>query len=175
MINDLLHDVVIRRRLFVVLTAVLMVAGAVMLTVTLTLLFVKTRTTVYVPTPTTQSPGSAVADSPLEPQAVVPHTATPVAPQAIAPQRTTVRLGMKDFTAACQEQWGATATARIVRNSSEPPSYWVKCFIGRRNVGGVSLDDYCNTIKPGTRSTNPRRYDPDVAHQPWKYWECVLA
>jgi hypothetical protein len=81
---------------------------------------------------------------------------------------------MVDFMAACRDQYGdATATAEIVRNSGEPPSYWVKCFVGGQIVGGLDLDGYCVAIGAGARSDNPRRFDYTVADQPWLSWECV--
>ncbi len=170
MIENLFGDVVVRRRFF----TLLMVAGALMLGVTLALLIVNLQTR-PVASQTTQSPGSAVAVAPPTTQAVVPTTSPPVTPPSTAPQPTIVKLGMADFTTACRQQHGPTATAKIVRNPSEPPSYWVKCFIQRVNVGGVSLDDYCPSIEPGTRSDNSKRFDYAASDHPWLSWECVPA
>jgi hypothetical protein len=83
---------------------------------------------------------------------------------------------MGDFTTARREQYGGqSAIAKIERSSNEPPSYWVKCFINGTNVGGISLDTYCPTVAPGTRSDNPKRYDYTATNDGWLYWECVPA
>ena len=172
MIENLARDPVVKRRFF----TLLMVAGALMLGITLALLVVNTRPGPYVPPQTTQSSGSAVAVTPPTTQAVVPSASAPAAPPATAaPQPAAIGLRMADFTTACQDQYGDTATAKIARNTSEPPSYWVKCFVQGTNVGGINLDDYCRTIRPGTRSDNPERFDYTVADHPWLSWECIPA
>ena len=173
MIENLARDLVVRRRFF----TLLMVAGALMLGVILALIIANTRTVQPAPPQTTQSAGSAAAVAPPTTQAVVPSTSAPAAPQATAaPQPAAIGLRMADFTTACQEQYGDTAaTAKIARNTSEPPSYWVKCFVQGANVGGISLDDYCGTVEPGTRSYNPKRFDYKVADHQWLSWECVPA
>ncbi len=130
------------------------------------------------PPPPPRGPATTVAAvSPAAPPArreVAPRVAVPTT-RSVAPSRpSTVRLGMKDFTAACQQQYGdQTAAARVTPNAGEPPSYWVKCFIQGSNVGGINLDQYCSSIRPGTHSDNPKRYDPSVADRPWRAWECV--
>jgi hypothetical protein len=169
----MLEDPVRRRRI----AAVAAVLGALMLGVTLALIVLNSRTTttVYVPQPTAPSPASTVAGAPPATQAPAPHATVGGDPPATAPQPSTVRLRMADFTTACQEQHGDTATAKIARNTSEPPSYWVKCFVQGANVGGISLDDYCRRIEPGTRSDNPKRFDYKVADHPWLSWECIPA
>ncbi len=173
MIENLARDLVVRRRFF----TLLMVAGALMLGVILALIIANTRTVQPVPSTTPQSPGSAVAVTPPTTQAAVPSAPAPTAPPATAaPQPAAIGLRMADFTTACQEQYGDTAaTAKIARNTSEPPSYWVKCFVQGANVGGISLDDYCRRIRPGTRSDNPKRFDYTVADHPWLSWECIPA
>jgi len=169
--NDSLYDeVVTRRRLF----ALLMVGGAVMLAVAVTLLAVST----YRGGPTSgpqPTQGSGVASSITQPPAQAAAPATPAAPSADAQQPAVVGLGMEDFTAACQAQyWDASAVAKIAP-TSDPPSYWVKCFQGDHMLGGISLDAYCPTVAPGTRSDNPKRYDYTATSDGWLYWECVLA
>jgi hypothetical protein len=172
MIANLARDPVIRRRLF----TIIMVAGALMLGVTLALLVANIRTVQPVPAQASQSSGSAVAVTPPATQAVVPSASAPAAPPATAaPQPAAIRLRLADFTTACQEQYADTATAKIARNTSEPPSYWVKCFVQGANVGGISLDDYCRTVEPGTRSDNPKRFDYKVEDHPWLSWVCVPA
>jgi hypothetical protein len=168
--NDSLYDdVVVKRRLF----GLLMVGGAVVLTVALTFLAVNLYTDKGGGQQPGQDPGSTPTVTQVPVEAAAPAAPAPTAAQ---PQPAIVSLGMNDFTAACQEQYGdAGAVADIAPTSDEPPSYWVKCFVDGANVGGVSLDAYCPTVAPGTRSDNPKRYDYAATTDGWLYWQCVPA
>ncbi len=105
-----------------------------------------------------------------------PIAANPDATPMAAPQPDTIRLGISDFTAACQARYGdASAVAKIAPTSGEPPSYWVKCFDADQMLGGLDLDAYCPSVAPGTRSDNPKRYDYTATNDGWLYWECVPA
>jgi hypothetical protein len=152
-----------------------MVAGALLLGVGLTLFVVNVRATGHASPQTTQSAGPALTVAPPTTQASVSATAAPVAPSTTSPQTETVKLGVKDFAAACQSQHDASAAPKITPTDNEPPSFWVKCFVHGANVGGISLDQYCSTIKPGTESYNPKKYDYTATKDGWRLWECVPA
>jgi hypothetical protein len=168
----MLEDPVLRRRFF----GALALFGALILGGSLALIifheWAKPMVVVAAPAPLVQSPLTTVVPAP-------PRTTPPTVPETLpagpAPvaRFVAVRLGTKDFAAACKQQRGENAIAKITPNASEPPSYWLKCFIDGANVGGVSLDQYCSTIRPGTHSDNPRRYDP--SETAWQSWECIPA
>ena len=86
-------------------------------------------------------------------------------------------LTIEQFTSACVERYGgAQAVAMVTLTDEEPPSYWIKCLVGGKNLGGLSLDDYCPNHQPGTRSYNPEHYGPETeVSKPWPKWQCVLG
>jgi hypothetical protein len=149
--------------------------GAFLLGILITLAVGNTHKVEYVTSPQApQSPKPAPTVTQAVPRAAKPATSTRAAPRAAAQQPDVVNLATKDFTTACRQQYGdPAAIARITRNSHEPPSYWVKCFHGGHMMGGISLDQYCSTIAPGTRSINRRRYDYAVADKAWLSWQCL--
>ena len=86
---------------------------------------------------------------------------------------------MGDFTQACRSPYpigynNPRAVAQVAPSAQELPSFWVKCFDGEANLGGVSLDDYCSKREAGTRSYNRERDGPET-DQPWLKWQCVPA
>jgi hypothetical protein len=121
------------------------------------------------PTPCGTIPPSAAPIPTVGP--ATPQTPTP-ASEAIPSAAT---LTMDQFTSACVEQYGdAQAVAMVAPTDQEPPSYWIKCFVGGNNLGGLSLDDYCPNYQPGTQSYNPERYGPETeTSKPWLKWQCI--
>jgi hypothetical protein len=84
-----------------------------------------------------------------------------------------VKLGMANFTMACRAEYAdPNAVARLTPRPDEYPSSWVKCFNGTVNLGGFSIEQYCNVLKPGMHAHNPKRTGPKE-DEPWLKWECA--
>jgi hypothetical protein len=84
-----------------------------------------------------------------------------------------IQLTLADFTVACRGEYrNPNAVARLAPIPGELPSYWVKCFDGEFNLGGFSIELYCNDLNPGMHAYNPARTGPEE-DEPWLRWQCA--